>query len=210
MIASAAGEIEDGALTNGALPYQPVASTAIYSMFSGFNHTGHTSEFHLLPSNWVAKMVAPPERAAGLEPVAARARAGAYVFAGCPVGFRRMERLGEVAKMPFNIHPHMLRHNSRRGPQPLREQVAYGHRLPFAAARYAASVQCLCDGSQHVAPACWITAGAAGAGVSRRLIRDFPANRICDAPICVRRSCARRSGVRRYVNAGGPTVMGTV
>ena len=28
-----------------------------------------------------------------------------------PVGFRRMiTRLGEAAKMPFSIHPHMLRH----------------------------------------------------------------------------------------------------
>ena len=28
-----------------------------------------------------------------------------------PVGFRRMvTRLGEPAKMPFSVHPHMLRH----------------------------------------------------------------------------------------------------
>ncbi len=28
-----------------------------------------------------------------------------------PVGFRHMvTRLGEAAKMPFNVHPHMLRH----------------------------------------------------------------------------------------------------
>ena len=28
-----------------------------------------------------------------------------------PVGFRRMvRRLGEAAKMPFSVHPHMLRH----------------------------------------------------------------------------------------------------
>jgi magnesium chelatase family protein len=45
MIASVAGEIEDGALSNRPRPYQPVASTAIYSMFSGFNQTGHTANF---------------------------------------------------------------------------------------------------------------------------------------------------------------------
>jgi type 1 fimbriae regulatory protein FimB/type 1 fimbriae regulatory protein FimE len=42
---------------------------------------------------------------------------GRYVFLSerdapmSPVGFRRMvTRLGEAAKMPFPIHPHMLRH----------------------------------------------------------------------------------------------------
>jgi type 1 fimbriae regulatory protein FimB/type 1 fimbriae regulatory protein FimE len=45
--------------------------------------------------------------------------AGRYIFMserGAPmsaVGFRRMiERLGETAKMPFPIHPHMLRHST--------------------------------------------------------------------------------------------------
>ena len=42
---------------------------------------------------------------------------GRYVFMSergapmSPVGFRRMvTRLGEAAKMPFSVHPHMLRH----------------------------------------------------------------------------------------------------
>ena len=42
---------------------------------------------------------------------------GRYVFMSergapmSPTGFRRMmERLGEAAKMPFRVHPHMLRH----------------------------------------------------------------------------------------------------
>ena len=42
---------------------------------------------------------------------------GRYVFMSergarmSPVGFRRMvTRLGEAAKMPFSLHPHMLRH----------------------------------------------------------------------------------------------------
>ena len=42
---------------------------------------------------------------------------GRYVFLSerdapmSPVGFRRMiTRLGEAARMPFSIHPHMLRH----------------------------------------------------------------------------------------------------
>ena len=38
----------------------------------------------------------------------------AYVFVserGGPIGFHRLiQRLGEAAKMPFSIHPHMLRH----------------------------------------------------------------------------------------------------
>src|SRR5262249_47793484 len=45
---------------------------------------------------------------------------GRYVFMserGAPMsaaGFRRMtERLGKAAKMPFNVHPHMLRHAAR-------------------------------------------------------------------------------------------------
>jgi hypothetical protein len=38
-----------------------------------------------------------------------------------PVAFRRiLERFGKAAKMAFGVHPHMLRHKSRRGPQPLR------------------------------------------------------------------------------------------
>ena len=53
----------------------------------------------------------------GRELRALRRQPGRYVFLSerdapmSPVGFRRMiTRLGEAARMPFSIHPHMLRH----------------------------------------------------------------------------------------------------
>ena len=56
-------------------------------------------------------------RASGTPSIAAGAGAGRYLFMserGAPmsaVGFRRMMgRLGKAAKMPFPVHPHMLRH----------------------------------------------------------------------------------------------------
>jgi hypothetical protein len=71
-----------------------------------------------------------------------------------------LERLSEAAKMPFNNHPHMLRHNSRRVPQPRRASrllTVIACHLPPRAVATPRAFDASAIARNDVAPARWIS-----------------------------------------------------